>query len=139
MPIQEAMNLLALDVGDVRIGVALATYPTFLPQALITLSNDQYFIDKLTDLVNEYHVSRLIVGLPRNMDSEDTPQTLKVKNFANQIKSKLQLEISFQDEFLTSKKAQEILSQRSKTYSKEDIDKTAASLILEDYINGNIK
>ncbi len=133
------VNLLALDVGDVRIGVALATYPTFLPQALITLSNDQYFIDKLKDLIDVHHISRLIVGLPRNMDSEDTPQTLKVKNFVNQIKSKLQLEIIFQDEFLTSKKAQEILEQRSKSYSKEDIDKTAASLILEDYINGDIK
>ncbi len=139
MSTDKPVNLLALDVGDVRIGVALATYPTFLPQALITLSNDQYFIDKLKDLIDVHHISRLIVGLPRNMDSEDTPQTLKVKNFVNQIKSKLQLEIIFQDEFLTSKKAQEILEQRSKSYSKEDIDKTAASLILEDYINGDIK
>lgn len=139
MPKIEAINLLALDVGDVRIGVALANYPSYLAHALITLNNDQYFIDKLKSLINEYHISRLVIGLPRNMDSEDTPQTLKVKNFVSQLKSKLQLEISFQDEFLTSKKAEEVLNQRSKTYSKEDIDKTAASLILEDYINGNIK
>ena len=135
----KAINLLALDVGDVRIGVALASYPSYLAQALITLNNDQYFIDKLKSLINEYHISRLVIGLPRNMDSKDTPQTLKVRNFVSQIKSNLQLEIYLQDEFLTSKKAEEILNQSSKSYSKEDIDKTAASLILEDYINGNIK
>lgn len=135
----EAINLLALDVGDVRIGVALASYPSYLAQALITLNNDQYFIDKLKSLINEYHITRLVIGLPRNMDSKDTPQTLKVRNFVSQIKSNLQLEIYLQDEFLTSKKAEEILNQRSKSYSKEDIDKNAASLILEDYINGNIK
>ncbi len=134
----ESLNLLALDVGDVRVGVALATYPVYLPQALITIKNDSKFFENLSSLVKQHNISRLVIGLPRNMDSKDTAQTLKVKDFANQIKSRLQLEVDYEDEFLTSQKAEEILREQSKNYLKEDVDKLAAAIILEDYLKGNL-
>ncbi len=132
-------NLLALDIGDAKIGIAIASYPMYLTKPLITLKNDQNFIDRLKTIISEQNIHTLVVGLPRSLESKSTGQTLKVKSFAQELSNRLSLEVFFQDEFLTSKKAIEILRSHSKQYLKEDVDKLAAALILEDYVKDNVK
>lgn len=124
-------NILGLDIGDTRIGVARANTVAKLPEPLCTLLNDNSFINKLNDLVKEHSIDLLVVGLPRNMSGKETAQTAKVKQF---VKHKLNsYSVVFQDETLTSVVADQRLGQ--KRVSKDKIDAEAACIILEDYLN----
>lgn len=128
---------MALDIGEKRIGVAVASYATMLASPLITLENDKELIKNLKEIVKTHKVDHLIVGLPRGLDGQTTKQTETVKAVASDIEAKLSLKVAFQDEALTSAKAHEELSGRGKIYTKADVDKLAACYILEDHIRDN--
>lgn len=126
-------TLLALDVGEKRIGVAIAQSNIRIAIAYDTLLVDGSEIEQITRIVNQEKVSTIIVGYPRNQSGETTQQTKTVEAFAKKIES-IGKEVIFQDESLTSVKAEEILRSRGKPYQKSDIDALAASLILQDYL-----
>jgi putative Holliday junction resolvase len=136
-PTRENIHILALDIGAKRVGVAIARADVKMPSPLVTLDFDDDFLTKLNLLIVEYNVQTIVIGLPRGLDSQDTDQTVVVKELAKGIQEQTGLEIVFQDEALTSVKAKEELSSRGKIYSKPDVDKLAACYILEDYINDN--
>ena len=128
-------SILALDFGDRRIGVAIASLVARLPRPLMTLQTDDDYMQSLTQIVKDEAVGALVVGLPRNLSGEDTAQTKLVREFAHQIE-KLGLPVHFQDEALTSQKAEAELKQRG-PYNKEDVDALAATYILEDFLNSH--
>lgn len=127
-------NYLALDIGERRIGVALARADSRLPAPLLTLPNDAQFAAKLQQLIGEHEIGQLVVGLPRNLQGEPTAQTAYVEAFINDLQPPLELPIAWQDEALTSRKAEAELEQRGKPYPKEAIDALAATYILDDYL-----
>ena len=75
----------------------------------------------------------LVVGYPRNQQGEPTAQTQYVENFVSKL-GKVESKIVFQDESLTSVKAESILAAQKRPYAKGDIDSMAASVILQDYL-----
>jgi putative Holliday junction resolvase len=125
---------LALDVGSKRIGVAVASLTYKLPRPLCTLANDDKFFDALNGLVATESVGVLVVGLPRGLSGQETGQTKYVRDFVDQLKANTNLAIYFQDEALSSTRAEEELTARGKIYEKGDIDALAATYILEDYL-----
>ncbi len=127
--------ILGLDIGSVRIGIALSSRNNYLIRPLTTLVNDQNFINELNKIIDRNNVDTLVVGMPRNMSGEKTKQSALVEEFVANNLSKLNLKLVYQDESLTSVAAEQILEQRGGEYSKSDIDTVAASLILEDYVN----
>ncbi len=127
-------NLMALDVGEVRIGVALANGIARIPQPLTTLTNGPDVIDQIAQLIRDNDVTRLIVGLPRGLSGQDTEQTRQVRNFAEQLKDKLTVGVHLQDEAVTSVHAESQLAAGRKPYTKEQIDAEAATIILEDFL-----
>lgn len=130
------MNVfLALDVGERRIGVALANSVARLANPLTTLINDDDFLPKLAQIVAENNVTHIVVGLPRNMSGDDTSQTEYVRRFAKTIAGRApNVVLSFQDEAATSVIAEKMLNERGKPYQKADIDAYAAAIILEDFL-----
>ena len=126
--------LLALDVGDVRIGVAIAMPPIYIARPLTTILHDDTVIAQISQLIAEHDVRKLVIGLPRGLDGQETGQTAKVQSFAAALQAKLQVSYSFQDEAATSVKAEAELNSRGKQYQKADVDALAATYILEDYI-----
>lgn len=128
-------NLLALDVGAVRVGVALAAHGLNIARPLATLANDPSLIESLRDLISEHDIKTIVVGLPRGLDSQSTQQTKMAREFSDQLKSQLAINVELQDEALTSVRARESLEQSGKSFKKSDIDAVAASLILSDYMN----
>ncbi len=130
-------NIMALDIGDVRIGVALASLESLIPAPLVTLANDDYLLENLKLQIANHKVAKLVIGLPRGMDGQETSQTAKVRQLARKISDELELPTQFQDEFLSSVTAEELLNAGKKSYTKADIDKLSASLILRDYITSN--
>ena len=129
-------SILALDVGEKRIGVALADPSIRIAVAYDTILVDGTEYDQITQLVVEENVGKLVVGYPRNQAGEATKQTAYVETFVEGLKLE-GVEIVFQDESLTSVKAEEILNRQGKPYRKEEIDALAASLILQDYLEAH--
>ncbi len=126
--------LLALDVGEKRVGVAKAAEGVSLALPLTTIHNGDDVIKQIEKLVKENQAAILVVGLPRGMEGQETAQTAKVREFAEQLKAKLEVKVELMDEAATSVKAEQILSTR-KNREQGDVDALAASLILQDYID----
>lgn len=124
---------MALDVGEKRIGVALADGAVKIAVPHETIVVDGGEMERITALLREESIDTLVVGYPRNQSGEATHQTAYVERFAEQLKSR-GVPIVFQDESVTSVQAESILRTRQKTYEKGDIDMLAASLILQDYL-----
>lgn len=131
-------NILALDVGSVRVGVAMARADVRIPVGLATLLRTaDDFWDQLSQFISQYAIGRIVLGLPRGLDGQDTAQTKVVQDFANELKQYTMLPVSWQDEALTSVAAETLLIQSGKNYRKADIDVLAACYILDDYLSNN--
>ena len=126
-------SLLALDVGEKRIGVALADSAVRIAIAYDTIVVDGTETEQIARLIGFENIDIVVIGYPRNQSGEPTKQTEYVEKFAEQLKD-IAPEIVYQDESLTSVHAEERLKASGKPYVKGDIDALAASLILQDYL-----
>ena len=126
-------NLLALDVGEKRIGVAMADTAVRIAVPYDTLDVDGSEVTAITELIADEAIDIVVVGFPRNQAGLPTAQTAFVQEFMEQF-SHLDVEIAYQDESLTSVMAEEQLQAHNRPYSKGDIDAQAAAIILQDYI-----
>ena len=126
-------TIIALDVGDKRIGVAHADTSLRLPVAYATIDVDGLEMDRLREVIAEFEPQVIVVGLPRNQQGETTQQTEKVRIFSQKLEQ-FGREIVFQDESLTSVLATEQLQATGHPYTKADIDARAAAIILGDYL-----
>ncbi|HWT56096.1 MAG TPA: Holliday junction resolvase RuvX [Candidatus Microsaccharimonas sp.] len=128
-------KILALDVGGTRIGVAAADAQLRFANPLTTLTNDEAIWDRLAALLQEHDVQTVVVGLPRGLEGQETAQTSICRDFAKELRERLQIAVALQDEATTSLKAEAELKARGKPYEKSDIDALAATYILEDYLH----
>lgn len=128
---------MALDVGGHRIGVALANSVARIahPEAVIT--NDHRTIDEIQRFIDEHKVAALVIGLPRGLEGQRTAQTDTVELFVEVLERHVDVPIYWQDEAVTSKKAEAELQSRKVKYEKGDIDALAATYILEDFLRDN--
>ncbi|HEY1835905.1 MAG TPA: Holliday junction resolvase RuvX [Candidatus Saccharimonadales bacterium] len=133
---QSTATFLALDVGERRIGVALADAGVRFAQPLTTLETSTDILAQIQKLIDEHRVATVVVGLPRGLDGQETAQTRAVKTFVENLKQHTEVPIVWQDEALTSVKAEAELTSRDKhgVYNKSDVDALAATYILEDFI-----
>jgi len=129
-------SILALDVGRVRVGIALASRSAAIASPLTTLANDDGFVARLQELLGSHVIDTIVVGLPRGLEGQSTEQTDYVLAFAKNLQKAINVPVVLQDEALTSVKAEEELKARGKAYTKEDVDALSATYILEDYLQG---
>ncbi len=125
-------NILALDVGEKRIGLAIASSIVMLPRPLTTIAYEGA-IEKLKLIIENEAITELVVGLPMNRNGDATQQTKFTMDFIDKLKA-LSLDIATVDEALSSKRAKQELQERGKPYEKGDIDALAATYILDDYL-----
>lgn len=126
-------STLAIDVGGTRVGVAIASDIARLPSPLTTLVNTDSVFLSIKELVDEHKVAKIVVGLPLNRDGEPTEQTTFTERFTDMLRQIVDVPVAYQDETLSSKRAEAELKRRKKPYTKGDIDALAAVFILEDY------
>lgn len=130
---------LGIDFGDVRIGLALSdlTKTISKPFETIKYTNLEDLSLQLKVIIEEKEVDTLVVGIPFNMSGEDTKQTVKVREFVLFIETIISLPIHLIDERLTSKEAEKTMHILNiKTgHNKGTIDKIAASIILQEYLD----
>ena len=133
----KAKNLLGLDIGTRRIGVAVANSSIKIAIPLTTIEvNDGDEILQINKIIVNEKIDTIVAGLPRNMSGEETAQSVYTKEFLENFKLSVN-EIKFQDESLTSVQAENILKSYKKPYTKGDIDMQAAAIILQDYLEAN--
>lgn len=139
------MRVVAFDVGERRIGVAVsdATLTLARPENVLrptSLARDglQLAVDEITRLKSEEDgVTTIVVGLPRRLDGSDTELTARVSAFARELGRITRLPIVLQDERLTSREAESRLAVTEKDWRvrKRRLDAAAAAIILQDYLD----
>lgn len=137
------MRILGLDYGDKRIGVAVSDELGLTAQGLTTVlrKNRQHDLTQISELAKNYDVKKVVIGYPVKIDGTEGIQCEKVNRFINRLASVLQLPIIKWDETLTTKTAEEILiaAKMRREKRKHVIDKLAAMLILQDYLDRQTK
>ena len=131
---------LGIDFGTKRVGLALSDRSNMIASPYKTLNyvSEKDLITQLEIIVTKNDIEILVLGLPINMKGEDTAQTMKVRNF-KEILSTLRIPIVYEDERLSSVSAiNSLMLQNVKTgHNKPEIDKTAAAIILQQYLDKN--
>lgn len=126
-------QILALDIGERRIGVAKGDTGVRLAMPLTTLVVDETVRERILRLIQDERAEVLVVGYPRNQSGEATAQTAYVQRIAEGLRDAVP-SLVFQDESLTSVIAEQRLKARAKPYDKAAIDAEAAAIILQDYL-----
>lgn len=130
-------QILALDIGERRIGVARGDTMIKIAVPLTTVLVDGTELDQIRKLLDDECAHTLVVGYPRNQSGDATAQTAYVESVAEQLRSDT-IELVYQDESLTSVIAEQRLAARGKPYQKADIDAEAAAIILQDYLERHV-
>ena len=130
-------RVLGLDVGDVRIGVALSDPLGILatPFTIITRSNSEADYQAIVNIVHEYNVTCIIVGMPINMNGTNGPQAVKTMTYAQELARYTDVPVIYQDERLSTVEARRMVREARKPGRTERYDAAAAALILQDYLN----
>lgn len=137
-------RILALDYGVRRIGVALSDETNTIAFGKDVLVNDDKLFEKISRIVRENKVGRIVIGYPLSLKGGKTAQTIDVEKFELQLnnffsKFNLQVDIVRCDERFTSKMAQDSMlhsgMKKKKRQDKSNLDIISASLILQSYLD----
>lgn len=128
-------KIIALDIGEQRIGIATASLIARLPNPWGVVKQSENVFKDIVELLEKESVAAVVVGLPRGLDSQETQQTAYVREFTEKLKGQIKIPVYFQDEALTSKQAEKELQRSGKRYNKEDVDALAAVYILSDFLH----
>lgn len=126
------MNVLGLDIGEKRIGMALANVIARLPSPYGVISNDENAVKSIMQAIDDNEVKHIVIGLPRNQSGEETAQSKFARDFAQKLNG-IELPITFSDESLSSKRAQDLQSTIRERDANQPIDDLAACFILEEF------
>jgi putative Holliday junction resolvase len=133
------MRTMGLDYGDRTIGVAVSDELGWTAQGVETIRRTTAERDfaRLKQLAREYDVGEVVVGLPKNMNGTIGPRGELCIAFAQEVEAALQVPVRLWDERLTTASAQRTLlaADVSRKKRKAVIDKMAAALILQGYID----
>ena len=133
------MSVVGLDVGDVRIGIAISEDLSFAhPFQTIERMGLKKDIQHLCRIVVEKDVETIVVGLPKRLNGEIGIQAKKVQGFSRRLEKNTRAKIVFWDERLTTVGAERIFQKMAanrKKHRKKVVDQIAAVLILEGYLS----
>jgi len=129
---------IGIDLGSKRVGLALSDKMSMIasPYKTITYKNEQDLLNQLKSIIVDFKVKTIVLGLPLNMSGEDSDQTKKIRKFKTTL-SIFNIPIKLEDERLSSVSAKRsLIMQDIKTgHNKSEIDKRAAAIILQQFLD----
>ncbi|NQS99454.1 MAG: Holliday junction resolvase RuvX [Candidatus Omnitrophica bacterium] len=135
------MRILGLDFGEKNIGVALSDELGWTAQGLDNLSHKskQENITAIAELVKERQVTEIVVGMPKKLDGSLGKKAQQVISFVEDLKKQVNLPIKVWDERFSSVQAERAMLEAdlSRKKRKSRIDRLAAQLILQNYLDAN--
>ena len=135
------MRILGIDYGDSRVGVAITDPLGFTAQGLETIThngNDKLVLRKLDEILSEYEIDTIVVGMPYNMDGSKTVRAEVTEKFLHKLKCKYnKMKIDTIDERLTTVAAHKTMNflDVNKHKKRSIVDTISAVYILETYMN----
>lgn len=136
------MRIMGLDVGSKTVGIAISDPLGFTAQGLEIIPIDEdkgeFGLERLTELVEQYKVDQFVVGLPKNMNNTSGPRVEASQAYGDLLTERYKLPVEYQDERLTTVAAERMLIEQadiSRGKRKKVIDKLAAQLILQNYLD----
>lgn len=131
-------RVLALDVGEKRIGVAVSDPMGWTAQGVETIFTHgaQKDVDRVAELLEQYATDRLVVGLPRSLNGQTGPQAERILSFASLLTER-GWQVRFQDERLTTSQAHRTLIEGNvrREQRRQVVDKLAATYILQSFLD----
>jgi len=148
-------RLMALDVGEARIGVAVSDATGFLASPYTTLHvsrNEKQTWTAIQRLIGETEAEGLVIGLPISLDGQIHAQGKRIQSFAERLRLHVEIPLTFWDERLSTVEAQRLLAERGEMMGRkpqsgrqrgqrkrrqpgQEIDALAAAVILQDYLD----
>jgi putative Holliday junction resolvase len=126
-------QILGIDYGQQKVGLAKAEMETKMAFALGTLKNDKYFWENLADILKKENISKVIIGIPSHINRKEVEYPSE--KFAEIFKSKFKIETEFADEMFTTKMAKaNLIAKGMKAVDKYD-DAEAAKIILQGWLD----
>ncbi|MDD5658610.1 MAG: Holliday junction resolvase RuvX [Actinomycetota bacterium] len=136
------MRMMALDIGEKNIGIAVSDKTNTLAVPYSIEKNDDNFEKTIYALVKQKDIGKIIIGIPYNLKGKAGFQAKKtidiIEKLVKKLKENSNMDVVFWDERFSTKVSKNRLSDGKKKV-KDDIDKYAAAVILEDYLNFNKK
>ena len=134
-------RILALDLGEKRIGIAVSDALNITAQSVGTIERRAIKSDlkRIDDLIKEYGAGRLVVGLPLNMNGTKGKSANLAIDFVNELKKEIKIEVELVDERLTTAQGERIFLEAdlSRKKRRKNLDKIAAQLILQNYLDSH--
>ena len=131
-------RILGIDYGDSRVGLALSDPIKMIASPFETINNKShsYLIDYFILIIKKKDIESFVLGLPISLKGQDTLQTIKVREFGKNLE-KLGKPVIFQDERLSTISAQHSLKLENIKigHNKHQVDKRAAAIILQQYLD----
>jgi putative Holliday junction resolvase len=121
------MNILSIDYGDVRIGLAHGSTDHNIALPLKVVKNTDTVWEELNTIISQYEIHHILVGIPLNFQSKDTQQTAKVRAFITELTQQFSGNIEESDERLTSALAKRYIPRG------QSIDVESARILLEEW------
>ena len=134
------MRYLGLDLGTKTLGVAVSDLTGTIATSLTILrheNNHEYLIEELKKIINEKNIEAIVLGLPKNMNNTIGERGEMVLSFKEKLEKSINLPVILEDERLTTRVAENILitADVSRKKRKKVIDKMAANIILQSYLD----
>jgi len=131
------MRILALDLGERRIGVALSDACGWLatPLTVLRRSSREAELATIEELVRKHQVEQVIVGYPRSLDGTLGPQARRVDRYVEQLRVRLLVPVVLWDERLSTAQAERLVHEMGQRVQRERIDAAAAAVILQNYLD----
>ena len=133
------MKIMAIDYGDARTGIAFSDILGMLasPYQVIKESYQPKLVTKLVEIIDKEKPAKVVIGLPRNMDGTYGFRCDNCRSLANALKEKVNIDIDFEDERLTTVMAHDILSSNNVRGQKRKnvVDAVSAVMILQSYLD----
>lgn len=130
---------IGLDLGTKTIGVAISDPFLMFANGLVTIKrkNVRSDIEQIKKIIEENEITKVIIGMPYNMDGSKGPSAQRVMSFVDLLRKEIDNEIIYEDERLTTVSAERVLieSNVGRNRRKDHIDKIAAALILQSYLD----
>lgn len=130
-------RIMGLDIGGKRIGVAISDETRLIATPLQFVARGTGDRQAFADLIAQYAIGRLVVGLPTGMSGREGPQSADVRGYADQLAAELDLPMDYWDERLSTAIAERTLiaGGTSRADRRTRVDAVAAAVILQGYLD----
>ena len=132
-------RILGIDLGEKRIGLAVSDPLNLIAQGVPTLTgvSEKQAAAAIGAIVGERAVTRIVLGLPLNMNGSEGPQARNARRFGEDLRRALRIPVDFWDERLTSRSAERVLLEADVSRRRRKLvrDRLSAQLILQGYLD----